>query len=332
MSGSTEQPLATLPVVASTAGLKILGYNGIGQPTGVEPGAFASAPTGGTALSDANPLALNATATPGIASTAARADHRHPFPTPVQIGAAPTVHVHTIADVTALQPALDAKAVTVHTHTIASVTGLQPALDAKAPIAHTHALVDVTGLNGALATKENVSAKGAANGYAPLGADGKVPLINLPPLGTGGTGGTSNVNNGTADGQVPVWDMATARFLAQPPGSIVSDRTPTVGYNSAQILTFGNANQRNIVLTAIAPLSLSASEIGVAPNQGMSFVVNNDHTAQNTVTFGAGIVVRQPSTGTGTGGAVKIAPSGLLAVMIYPSGTNLIAKCRGDIA
>jgi hypothetical protein len=66
-------------------------------------------------------------------------------------------HTHIIADVTGLQPALDAKANTVHTHSINNVTGLQPALDGKANTAHTHIIGDVTGLQTALDGKANTT-------------------------------------------------------------------------------------------------------------------------------------------------------------------------------
>jgi len=69
------------------------------------------------------------------------------------LGAAAVVHTHTIADVTGLQAALDAKAALVHTHAIADVTGLQSALNSKAAVAHTHAIADVTGLQPALDVK-----------------------------------------------------------------------------------------------------------------------------------------------------------------------------------
>ncbi|MFC7450564.1 hypothetical protein [Rhodococcus daqingensis] len=45
---------------------------------------------------------------------------------------------------------------------------------------HTHAQADVTGLTASLGNKEDKSAKGAANGYAPLDANGFVPPANLP--------------------------------------------------------------------------------------------------------------------------------------------------------
>lgn len=79
----------------------------------------------------------------------------------------PAVHTHVIADVTGLQPALNAKAAVVHTHVVADVSGLQGTLDTltatntaqdsaiagKAPTVHTHAITDVTGLQPALDVK-----------------------------------------------------------------------------------------------------------------------------------------------------------------------------------
>lgn len=38
----------------------------------------------------------------------------------------------------------------------------------------------VAAVAAALAAKQDASAKGSANGYAPLGEDGKVPAVNLP--------------------------------------------------------------------------------------------------------------------------------------------------------
>lgn len=56
--------------------------------------------------------------------------------------------------------------------------------DARIPLAHSHAQGDVTGLVSALSAKQDTSAKGQANGYAGLGADGKVPSAQLPASGS----------------------------------------------------------------------------------------------------------------------------------------------------
>jgi hypothetical protein len=330
MSGSTEQPLSTLPVVSVTTNLRVLGFDATGLPFAIDPLAFAEAPTTGPALSDALPLALNATALAGVATTSSRADHRHQLPTATQVGAAAIGHTHVVADVTALQAGLDGKAPVAHGHPISGVTGLQAALDAKAALAHSHAITDVTGLSAQLATYQTLALKGVANGYAPLGADGIVPAVHLPP--PAGGGGTSIVNVGTISGQMLVWDNALGRWVARAPVSILLERIVTKERNSATVLSWADYNNVNVVLSGAAPLSLAAAEIGTAPNQGFSCVINNHHTATNSITFGAGITVHQPAGGTGTGGAVIIPPLGLLSVMVYPVGTALHAKCRGDVA
>lgn len=327
MSGTTEQPLNTLPVVATVTGLRILGFDGAGKPSAVEPGAFQTPPPDGAALSDAAPLPLGAAAAPGTAPTASRADHVHARPTPAQIGAAPATHTHVIADVTNLQASLDGKAPTGHSHTIANVTGLQVALDSKAPLAHSHPMSDVIGLEENLNGKLSTSARGVANGIAPLDGNGRVPLANLPET----TGGVSNVTNGNLDGQVPVWNVSTSRYQPQLPDPITRDRTPTVERNSPTTLSFLEYNRRNIVLTANAPLTLAASEIGTPPNQGMEFLINNRHDAINTITFGAGITVDANPIGTGTAGSVKVAARGVVVVSVMPVGTTLVAVVRGQI-
>lgn len=50
----------------------------------------------------------------------------------------------------------------------------------KAPLVHGHVPADVTGLVSALASKQDVAGRGSANGYAALGADGKIPASQLP--------------------------------------------------------------------------------------------------------------------------------------------------------
>lgn len=146
--------------------------------------------------------------------------------------------------------------------------------------------------------------------------------------GGGGTGGTANLDDGTADGQIAVWSASLGRWVPQTGVSIVADRTPTVEINANTTLTFDAHNRRNLVLSGAATLTLAASEVGA----GMEFVVNNDHTGTNTITFGSGITVQQPATGTGGAASVKVAANGVVPVQIYPKGTGLIAKVRGDVA
>ena len=57
---------------------------------------------------------------------------------------APTVHTHSIGNVTGLQTALDGKSATGHGHSIGDTTGLQTALDGKASSSHAHSLDSLT--------------------------------------------------------------------------------------------------------------------------------------------------------------------------------------------
>lgn len=328
MSGSTEQPLSTLPVVSATTGLRILGFDSTGKPSAVEPLAFAAAPTEGAALSDATPVALGATGTAGVSTAASRADHRHPRPGAAEIGAAAISHTHVIADTTNLQATLDGKAPTSHTHAISGVNGLQAALDTKASSAHSHPISDVANLQSTLDAKQALAQKGLANGYAPLDASGRVPVAYIPPI----TATVTNVADGAIANQVPFWDTAAGRYQPRLLTASTAERTPTVERNSATVLSFAEYNRRNIVLSGAAALTLAAAEIGVSPNQGMEFIINNRHTQINTITFGAGILVDPYPLGTGTAGAVKIAAKGCVAVTVYYCSTEgLVATVRGQI-
>lgn len=62
-------------------------------------------------------------------------------------------HLHTIANISGLQTALDGKSSVTHTHTISNITGLETAIDNKADINHSHEISGVTGLLDELANK-----------------------------------------------------------------------------------------------------------------------------------------------------------------------------------
>lgn len=60
------------------------------------------------------------------------------------------------------------------------VANILAALLTKADNGHEHLIADITGLAAALAARQEIDQKGQANGYAGLGADGKVPAAQLP--------------------------------------------------------------------------------------------------------------------------------------------------------
>ena len=109
----------------------------------------------------------------------------------VSVTAAPVNYTRTSADVEAslvgLDTALAGKAALVHTHTSANITDFTSAAQTAAV---SDAIVDgVTNkapsqnaVFDALALKLDASARGAINGVASLGADGKVPSTQLPQI------------------------------------------------------------------------------------------------------------------------------------------------------
>lgn len=110
----------------------------------------------------------------------ARGDARYYTKTQVDTAVnvkANSADVYTKAEADTL---LGGKAGTTHAHAIADTTGLQLALDGKAATAHAHGIADITNLQTTLDAKVAASEKGAINGVASLGADGKVPAAQLP--------------------------------------------------------------------------------------------------------------------------------------------------------
>lgn len=59
---------------------------------------------------------------------------------------------------------------------------IETAVNGKAPLSHSHSISNITGLTAELAAKLPTSARGSSNGVASLGADGKVPLSQLPAI------------------------------------------------------------------------------------------------------------------------------------------------------
>ncbi|RWX72601.1 pyocin knob domain-containing protein [Mesorhizobium sp. M2A.F.Ca.ET.039.01.1.1] len=60
------------------------------------------------------------------------------------------------------------------------VANMLVSIGQRSLVGHTHVIADTTGLQAALDSKQDESEKGNANGYASLGADGKVPAAQLP--------------------------------------------------------------------------------------------------------------------------------------------------------
>lgn len=93
---------------------------------------------------------------------------------------APVVHTHSIAQVTALQDALNDKSDVGHTHPIAEVDNLVTVLASKADIGHTHSIANVTGLQDALDDKSDVGHGHVIADTTGLqtALDGKAPVVH----------------------------------------------------------------------------------------------------------------------------------------------------------
>lgn len=197
---------------------------------------------GGPALATTNPAPLAATAAPGTALTAARSDHAHARPTAAEVGAAPVVHTHTVADIAGLSVTLSTSQPTSEKGqangyasldntgrvpvsqlptAAGTIGGINVAISGQTTgqvlryngvqfVNATLVPADVSGLPVALNTKQDTSARGVVNGYAGLDASGYVPLANLP------SGLLTNVAvSGAVAGHVLRWNGAqfTNAFL-----------------------------------------------------------------------------------------------------------------------
>ncbi|MGW0245039.1 hypothetical protein ACWDYH_00175 [Nocardia goodfellowii] len=135
------------------------------------------------------------------------------------------------------------------------------------PSAHTHPIVDVTGLQTTLDAKEVSSAKGQANGYAPLDANSTVPPVYLPSYVDDvleytsastfpATGETGKIYLAIDTGKIYRWGGSTYGEISPSPGSTdavpegasnkyytdsrVSDRVAAMFGNTAGTVTQGN--------------------------------------------------------------------------------------------
>ena len=105
-------------------------------------------------------------------------------------GKAAASHPHAESDITGLVTDLAGKAAASHGHGPSDITGTAiiegdaRLTNARTPTSHAHPESEVTNLVSDLAAKETAANKGAVNGYASLGADGKVPAAQLPASGS----------------------------------------------------------------------------------------------------------------------------------------------------
>jgi hypothetical protein len=186
-----------------------------------------------------------------------------------------------------------------------------------------------------ISTKESSVNKGAANGYAPLGADSKVPAINLPSYvddaleyanqaALPATGETGKIYVTLDTNKIYRWS-----------GSVYVEISPTAG-NSDTATKLTTA--RTIAATGDATYSVSfdgstnvTAAITLANSGITAGTVNSTATALTPITFDA------KGRATGTGAAVTITPafSSLTSVPTTIAGygiTNAYTKTEVDTA
>lgn len=175
--------------------------------------------------------------------------------------AAPIEHAHTKADVTGLQAELDAKASVAHEH-----ADLQAAIDAKAPSDHDHgAAYEAAGAVAAHAAAndphpgyQRESEKGQANGYASLGADGKVPTAQLP---AGQAGAAWGGITGTLSDQT---DLNTALSGKASTTHNHDAAYAAIGHNHDVAYEAKNVNIQAHIASTANPHSVTKSQVGLA--------------------------------------------------------------------
>lgn len=186
-----------------------------------------------------------------------------------------------------------------------------------------------------IATKESSVNKGAANGYAPLGADSKVPAANLPSY-VDDVLEAANLAALPATGEVgKIYVTIDNNKIFRWSGSVYIEVSPTVG-NSDSATKLATA--RTIAATGDATYSVSfdgsanvTAAITLANSGVTAGTVNSTATALTPITVNAKGLV------TGTGAPVTITPafSSITATPTTIAGygiTNAYTKTEVDTA
>ncbi|TJV70718.1 MAG: hypothetical protein E5X76_18145 [Mesorhizobium sp.] len=201
------------------------------------------------------------------------------------------------------------------------VAGLLVSVAQRALLVHGHVIADTTGLQAALDSKQDESEKGNANGYASLGADGKVPAAQLPaaifgsvsyqtdwnantntptipaaaPSNKGfyyivAVAGATNVG-GVTDWKVGDWVVSDGTKWSKIDNtdavSSVAGKTGAVTLQVADI-TDASANGRSLISAANYAamktlLAITAADITNASANGRSLITAADYAAMRTL-------------------------------------------------
>lgn len=322
MSGSVSNTndirLSTLPRRADTSGVTILAYTSGGVPVGVDPVAVRATAGEIGAVTDAE--LTDALTTKQDISQRGLANGYAPLDA---TGRVPAVNLPANAGggavVTTLPPAnLGPSALVGVSVDAARADHVHPYPSAEqigaAPISHSHTIGAVLGLQIELDRKQNISARGQINGYAPLGSDGKIPSAHLP----------SGLSQAELDAKANASDVTNSLALKA-----------DLAYTDAQLALKANANDTRLV-NAVQPGHLTVIETFTGAYTATQADVNKlkrcTATSNSTVTLGnlaVGTTIRflQDNTGTITfvpASGVTIRSFGNLLVTAG-QGANVIA-------
>jgi len=191
------------------------------------------------------------------------------------------------------------RALLIHSHTIASVTGLQGALDAKSDVGHNHdslysqlghnhdllysqlghihTIVDVSGLQTALNGKESTIAPGLASDYY-SGNKTWLPLDSTA-VGLGNVNNTSDINKPISTATQTALNGKVAKAGDTMTGALVLSGAPTLALHAAtkqyvddNAFVIGSINQHTDVDT-----------VTVAPTVGQTLKWNGTNWVPGTV-------------------------------------------------
>ena len=186
-----------------------------------------------------------------------------------------------------------------------------------------------------ISTKESSVNKGAANGYAPLGVDSKVPAINLPSY-VDDVIESANLAALPATGEVgKIYVTLDNNKIFRWSGSVYIEISPTVG-NADTATKLSTA--RTIAATGDATYSVSfdgsanvTAAITLANSGVTAGTVNSTATAVTPITFDA----KGRATAVGTAVTITPAFSSLTSVPTTIAGygiTNAYTKTEVDTA
>lgn len=293
--------LSTLPRRTDSANTTVLSYLADGTPVGLDPVALVPTPAAIGAASQDDLTEGLATkqdaAARGLANGYAPLDAGGLVPVshlPASGGGA-SVELSN-ADPLAVGVTSPGTATTAsradHVHPLPTAADI-----GAAPLSHSHSIGSVNGLQAALDGKQSTSGRGAINGYAPLGSDGKVPVANLPP----------GISADQLDAKANTTDVNDALALKA-----------NITYVDSGLAGKANSNDSRIV-NAVQPDHLSPPENFSANDSATQAQANKIRRC----TAETGVTVTLPALSIGT--VIRYIQSGA-GVITFAAGTSQVIQ------